>query len=1509
MLFRPPDCASIQYYESLSSRVWDAIDIAHLQVAKDGSDSLYKMGIWDVSQNVDRFKAELGIVPCITPCGSDFASNRQQPLSGSQLLTLQGMPLDRLLFANETQKDRQDLAGNAMSTTVIGASLIAAITSCWQHFQSRKLHSSDSTQINEARDVTTEWLETHGSLQKSFQKVQTYRQVDLTALREDAKRSARLCHCEGTKLICKSPVQKCLSCEHTACTACAGNPKHEYRTMIITSSWRIAPDLFIQLWRPKLPPRVRFERFTDLDDLATGGKLDTEYLHVVREAQLDSEYFCIGEFSRRTHNWIITYSSPKATLELEVGHNFRWLLYIKCPVELPGHSSLRHFLKTPVAYAEVGESLLHLQWELQTPSGTKHQLCLNSSDERSRSWRARLGLPDYVAETVPSQLNIQCNDRNLQALNGQFNYLPDCGTASSCLYKRSSDPPLYLFLDPNPIGPPKADNVVLSYDCSRKHYDEGRITIASMDSSWRPWTMTKGRTSLITARQPGVWHSIVMPLSSACGIVDVRHLVKSQLSPGAVQDCSKVLTCLDVHVQECIPTHLFHAYSWALEQLKTLPSFSDWQEVSASFAQECSCAPPYPELHWNVNEKGVATAQEDRKSAAVFERAIKSRPSAIQINVTGGPDHTRIRVGLNVASLLHRVKASLGHEESVNTAWRLLTDHVNIPAQPFTKFYLRSNTADTTTVTSTLPSYLGSAQAKSLAWMIKQEQGKKMVITEVEEDIHTGLGWRLEARAQTTKTARGGVLADLPSFGKTVTTIALIQNEFNLKTPEAIVAQNLFTTTAESTSLINIAATLIVCPPHIAPQWRAEFSKFVKTKGFTLDDVLLIEDYAGLKNLKMDHLRKIKAVIVAWTVFADEEYISQLARFTAMPEPALTSRRAFDTWLSRASDEIPDRLTAFRGQSYQEFRQSTAELLRARLQQPQFQATLPLKIGHGSAYESFKSTQPSSKSHNSMTRNKASFTEKASRSYPLKEVPLLHLFKFNRIVVDEYHYLNDEKNKNFLSAISVKKIAAHKRWVLSGTPAMANFSDIDQIASFLGISLGRTFLGDGTITTQAEKLVKADQTPVEDFLSRTEIKTRQWHQARHDRAQAFLNIFVRQNEAELQHIACSEMLLPVKLDAAHYAVYLELSQHLIAQKMQLKKLSKRMGSDKTERLNDSLNNSGSAEIALMKSALLFRTCGGQSGLQGLRMKRAKQRQEAEVDLESILCGLEALMPAEKKKLRHLFERNRVVFNSRVDESFVALYIRFKEDIGQRDWLGDDESSNSIRYLLERAMKKPNQKKFAGLKGLSDEKRQRIVKQELSRVRELARELVMRMRSERFMDAVEEASSQLTSKATQRRKCSAPYCIGASTREDMHIITQCGHTACKRCLENRTDDEGCVHPSCNSPVHETNIVRMSDLSLIEDQSSHEGFGKKLTAIAKLVLGLPDDDQGIVFVQNEDFVGIIGDIFNSFGITYHLITQNKVAQSARNIEDFKTNRDAGKRKKMLILNLGSESAAGV
>lgn len=177
-----------------SSRVHDAIDVAYLQDAKKGEDSLYKMRIWDVSQNVDRFKASSGILPCITPTGSPFASDRQRQLNGTELLLLQGMPLKKIQFARETHRDRQSLAGNAMSTTVIGSSLIATIICGSQYFDLN--HAASKPQM----DVHAELCDSNlvaNEMQSLEVDAQPNINFDIEQLKSDAFTSSRLCSCEA----------------------------------------------------------------------------------------------------------------------------------------------------------------------------------------------------------------------------------------------------------------------------------------------------------------------------------------------------------------------------------------------------------------------------------------------------------------------------------------------------------------------------------------------------------------------------------------------------------------------------------------------------------------------------------------------------------------------------------------------------------------------------------------------------------------------------------------------------------------------------------------------------------------------------------------------------------------------------------------------------------------------------------------------------------------------------------------------------------------------------------------------------------------------------------------------------------------------------------------------------------------------------------------------------------------------------------------------------------------
>lgn len=736
-----------------------------------------------------------------------------------------------------------------------------------------------------------------------------------------------------------------------------------------------------------------------------------------------------------------------------------------------------------------------------------------------------------------------------------------------------------------------------------------------------------------------------------------------------------------------------------------------------------------------------------------------------------------------------------------------------------------------------------------------------------------------------------------------MTTIALIQSEFGQHSPEDLILRN-NPTAAKQSALLESAATLIICPPHIALQWMTELAKFLGEEQLRLYNVQVIQSFADLKRLTIDSLLNSRVTIVSWHVLALDDYIAELAWFAAMPEPALTSRRAFDAWLSRALLEIPDRLEMLQSQGFQRFQQETERLITERQNQPQFQASIPLRVYHGNAYQDAKSRQTSSKSKGSKAKGRS----KPKRDDTPDVLPLLHLFRFNRVVVDEYHYLNDTKRfENSVAAMSIKQIAGLKRWVLSGTPALANFSDVDQIASFFGVRLGRNFFGDGTMVTQVEKVRRGDQTYVENFLSQTDIKSRQWHQARHERAQEFLDGFVRQNEAELQHISCSEVIVPIELDAAHHAVYLELSQHLIAQRMQIKKLSRKSGSDKISRLNESLEDSSNAEEALLKSALLFGTTDEESGLDLLAMKRLQQRNETEKELMQLLRGFEGLLPTEKRKLSYLRKNDLSKYTKVKDECIVTLYKHFDEDIKLSNWLGDDEACDSMRSLLQKAKAAPNSKFVSELRGKSDAARQPIMKKWLSELREVSREYTLRIRSERFVRAVKDALQHSQGKATFF-SCSAPRCAGAAVSlSEIRLITQCGHTASKQCLSDRLDDGVCVHPDCNSPLHDMDLIRMSDLGPVEHEGSDYSFGRKLEGVIQLIRTLPADDQGIVFVPNEGSIAVLEWVFEHCGITYHSLSGN-AKYSAKTIEDFKTN-TTKKSKKVLILSLESEYAAGV
>ena len=94
-----------------------------------GQDANYKTLVWNLSQNVDRETgaSRPGLCPCLTPNMVPYVTNRGGPLIGHEVLSLQGIPVDDLLLTRESTDQMADLAGNAMSSTIVGTCILAAL--------------------------------------------------------------------------------------------------------------------------------------------------------------------------------------------------------------------------------------------------------------------------------------------------------------------------------------------------------------------------------------------------------------------------------------------------------------------------------------------------------------------------------------------------------------------------------------------------------------------------------------------------------------------------------------------------------------------------------------------------------------------------------------------------------------------------------------------------------------------------------------------------------------------------------------------------------------------------------------------------------------------------------------------------------------------------------------------------------------------------------------------------------------------------------------------------------------------------------------------------------------------------------------------------------------------------------------------------------------------------------------------------------------------------------------
>ncbi|EIW68043.1 hypothetical protein TREMEDRAFT_69535 [Tremella mesenterica DSM 1558] len=1596
---------------SQTERVVDLLEISTLRMAKEGVDSGYKACIWNVSQNVDRQtqSAKTALAPCLTPNMIPWVTNRGGPVTGREALALQGIPVRELLLTSENEDQLADLAGNAMTTTVVGASMLAALKVALSKIVKGEDAAGDAARIEEdasvvdsdvaGRIIGEDKLKVHAL---DLAKVTP---ANLSEILDLAERSSRHCQCEGQSGTA-APIIQCTVCGYRACKSCGGRPDHQY---VPCPNIRVEPGEFEKRFKELLPMRVQVAGLSQEVLESTRSKAEKKGKGSVQDKDwtLWSKAVLGGvngaefrfRYLKRQFTWTAVYEAPNATLDLFLDTKRpEWRLTIKAPASEPVNSRLRALVLHPVARLRFdlsGQDVLCGRWELCLPSQHTIPIDIRGKGELVPSWAASLGLQGEFEGTQRwSQLEVTVPEEAAQVLDrklsGTYTLLLKCGQAMGSLHKKVEDEsdqglqPLFFFFDPSRCGEAEDDFYVFSTTIERLDFGTERAVIATLEPKWRESARPHDRVKL---QIRGAWVKCSAAHMEAVGGGEIavesgnddnrrdRATYATPPSPASISDtlkndgcdhASALLTCrvpLDPKHSESMwregkwgEVDLLHQgnttfanLAWITERIPPLDGVSQWTRLSsvdASGAACSRCAPRPPKIHWikrlgKLNKNGGKTkstivAFEDKLEAGRYEHALKTRPSPFVVQLRLDNDVGSFRIGLNIVSLVHRALSRLPINQNkgeIHLSWRLTPGQVADVPTPPRVFILPSNKKDPQhgqPRTFRLP--LRKEQLRSLWWMLEQEKAVGKTHTFVEEEISEAalpsLGWRAEGKAERPVMIRGGVIADQVGYGKTIISLALIAESKPLPAPEP-----------SPKGLIDLKGTLIVVPGHLSKQWPSEITRFTG-KAFT---TIVIQNMRDLQSRTISELSRADIIVIASELFESDAYWERFEYLSAQPEDWLNDKNGgrffadrFETAMSSlrtqtavledegaekveenaekmhkiAKEEAENKRDAHKSANYGKRKKGQAY-------RDRFDTTLKGKKDTTEDIEKWEASDDESEEEQEKvpipTFRKASGTASFSSSavrkdFRLLSAPVMHMFRFRRVIADEFTYL-DKK-----SLAALLRLSSCYKWVLSGTPPVSDFPAIRSIAAFMGIHLGVEDDAEGSASSQ--KARAKEQTQAEKFHAFREIHSSAWHRRRDDLAQEFLNVFVRQNIAEIDDIPTVEHVHEVKLPASEGAVYLELEHHLQALEMQARKETKFKNvsqGDRNARLEEALADSKTAEEALLKRCCHFTldltdkkrdARSAQEACDHISGARSSQLEGCERDLTASVNTAVGL---------HLYIRRKGFFGKNDDDrQHFKEFVDFSFD--QTQHLGDKEAAQRLIHVLEKCGfkeggvfptetadgKAPKLEKGAKVEDVKWQ-----LREQTHLLRRLAKELVARVRSLRFFDVVRKLQKAGEAAKTVLESSTCPHKPSTHPNVEMAVLSCCGHVACFQCMSHAADSQKCVNgTNCGAAVRHTNIVKVSSLG-IEGELSSGRYGAKLQRLVDLIHSISSRDRILVFLQWEDLASKVSEALTAGKIPHETLS-GSVKSRANTLDKFQNSDVESAR--VLLLKMNDASAAG-
>eukprot|EP00928_Gymnodinium_smaydae_P020505 TRINITY_DN17922_c0_g1_i1.p1 TRINITY_DN17922_c0_g1~~TRINITY_DN17922_c0_g1_i1.p1 ORF type:complete len:1327 (-),score=191.01 TRINITY_DN17922_c0_g1_i1:399-4379(-) len=158
----------------------------------------------------------------------------------------------------------------------------------------------------------------------------------------------------------------------------------------------------------------------------------------------------------------------------------------------------------------------------------------------------------------------------------------------------------------------------------------------------------------------------------------------------------------------------------------------------------------------------------------------------------------------------------------------------------------------------------------------------------------------VEVRARAKYTTRGGILADKIGYGKTATTIGLIDSTAHLPLPEI--------PALDSGGFIPAKGTLIIVPSNLLDQWLSEFAKFVwdghKLRGNLKSGwspsgcplkIFAMTNVTALTKVKASELAEADVVLCSYRLLFSQVYVQRRNQLGGTSLADLVSRTR--TWL------------------------------------------------------------------------------------------------------------------------------------------------------------------------------------------------------------------------------------------------------------------------------------------------------------------------------------------------------------------------------------------------------------------------------------------------------------------------------------------------------------------------------------------------------------------------------------------------------------------------------------